>query len=193
MYRDAVRNFAPYIVSYMRDRKVAPDLQYNESIWIFAMVLLGQGTTGFLGGMLERLIGPRLTTLAGAWIMSSGVLLTYFSVNHSFASCLITYGLIFGFGVGLAYPIPTGCAMRWMPHRKGFVVGFVVAGYGGGAFIFNQVITGFINPRNLSPDIDHNGEQVKQELRRSQRLKVEWRITATRWKWKQLKVLQRPL
>eukprot|EP00106_Octopus_bimaculoides_P006881 XP_014774323.1 PREDICTED: oxalate:formate antiporter-like [Octopus bimaculoides] len=175
----------------MRDRKVAPDLQYNESIWIFAMVLLGQGTTGFLGGMLERLIGPRLTTLAGAWIMSSGVLLTYFSVNHSFASCLITYGLIFGFGVGLAYPIPTGCAMRWMPHRKGFVVGFVVAGYGGGAFIFNQVITGFINPRNLSPDIDHNGEQVKQELRRSQRLKVEWRITATRWKWKQLKVLQR--
>ncbi|XP_036358536.1 oxalate:formate antiporter-like [Octopus sinensis] len=153
-------NFAPYIVSYMRYKKVEPDLQYNESVWIFAMVLLGQGTTGFIGGMLERLIGPRLTTLTGSWIMSGGVLLTYFSVSHSFASCLITYGLIFGFGVGLAYPIPMGCAMRWMPHRKGFVAGFVVAGYGGGAFIFNQVITGFINPRNLSPDIDLNGEQI---------------------------------
>ncbi|CAI9721001.1 Hypothetical predicted protein [Octopus vulgaris] len=62
-------NFAPYIVSYMRYKKVEPDLQYNESVWIFAMVLLGQGTTGFIGGMLERLIGPRLTTLTGSWIM----------------------------------------------------------------------------------------------------------------------------
>ena len=40
--------------------------------------------------------------------------------------------------------------MRWMPHRSGVVSGFVVAGFGGGSFVFNQVQTRFVNPDNLN-------------------------------------------
>ena len=29
--------------------------------------------------------------------------------------------------------------MRWFPQRKGMAMGVVVGGFGGGAFIFNQI------------------------------------------------------
>ena len=29
--------------------------------------------------------------------------------------------------------------MRWFPDRKGMAMGVVVGGFGGGAFIFNQI------------------------------------------------------
>lgn len=152
-------NFAPYLVSYVRAKNISADLRYDDAAWIFAMMTLGQGFSGFLGGVLERLAGPRFTTIFGSWIMSGSMMVTYFTIDVSFAACLMTYGLLYGVGLGIAYPIPLGCAMRWMPERKGFIVGFVVAGFGGGAFVFNQVITSYINPNNLNPDIDVKGEQ----------------------------------
>ena len=38
---------------------------------------------------------------------------------------------------------------QWMPNYKGVANGIVVAGFGGGAFIFDQVQTAFVNPQNL--------------------------------------------
>ena len=29
--------------------------------------------------------------------------------------------------------------MKWFPNSKGTVMGFVVGGFGGGAFVFNQI------------------------------------------------------
>lgn len=41
------------------------------------------------------------------------------------------------------------CLSQWFPDHKGVVNGIIVAGFGGGAFIFDQVQTAFINPGNL--------------------------------------------
>lgn len=43
---------------------------------------------------------------------SLGVVLTFFSIKQSFILTMITYGLMFGLGVGIAYAIPMACAMR---------------------------------------------------------------------------------
>uniref|UniRef100_A0A0B7A8L4 Major facilitator superfamily (MFS) profile domain-containing protein n=1 Tax=Arion vulgaris TaxID=1028688 RepID=A0A0B7A8L4_9EUPU len=154
-----IGNLSPYLTSYMRKYGSAPSLTYTECAWIYALVIMCQGTTVILGGIIERYIGPKITVLLGCWCMSLGVLLTYFSVKHSFALTVVTYGAIFGFGVGIAYAIPLACAMRWFPEWKGLVNGFVVAGFGGGAFIFDQVQTAFINPNNLKPDLEVDGDK----------------------------------
>lgn len=39
-----------------------------------------------------------------------------------------------------------------MPGRKGTVSGFIVAGFGAGAAVFNIVATATVNPHNVSPD-----------------------------------------
>ncbi|XP_013385610.1 uncharacterized protein LOC106155360 isoform X2 [Lingula anatina] len=56
---------------------------------------------------------------------------------------------MFGLGVGMAYAPCLANSMKWFPDHKGLVNGLVVAGFGGGAFIFNQVQTAYINPHNL--------------------------------------------
>ena len=48
---------------------------------------------------------------------------------------------------------------QWLPKRPTFAVGMIVCGFGGGALIFNQVVTGFINPKNLSPSLETSDGQ----------------------------------
>ncbi|XP_071085863.1 apicoplast pyruvate carrier 1-like isoform X2 [Haliotis cracherodii] len=150
-------NLNPYLTSYIRKYSSPSDLQYAESVWIFSMSAMGQGLSMFLGGVINRFIGPRLTTLLGSLLMSAGVLLTFIAVQHSFIAVVFTYGLMFGLGVGIAYAIPIACAMKWLPQKKGLVSGCVVAGFGGGAFIFDQVQTAYINHNNLKPQAEEVG------------------------------------
>ena len=144
-----VGNMIPYVVSYVRERSHPSDLQSDTGAWIFALGGAGQGSSMFFGGWLEKKIGPRFSTLGGGWLMCSGILVSYFTIDVSFWLMLLTYGLTFGVGVGLAYLGPLASAMRWMPHWKGTAAGIIVAGYGLGALIFDQLQTFFINPQNL--------------------------------------------
>ncbi|XP_048747339.2 uncharacterized protein LOC125659643 isoform X2 [Ostrea edulis] len=89
----------------------------------------------------------------------AGVLLTFFTIKFSFYWTLFTYGFLFGIGVGIAYATPMGCAMKWLPDKEGLVNGCVVAGFGGGAFIFDQIQTAYINPHNEKANLDENGEK----------------------------------
>ncbi|CAH1782091.1 unnamed protein product [Owenia fusiformis] len=146
-------NMTPYITSYIRARSEPTGLRYSEGVWIFAISGGSQGAAMFLGGVFAKKIGPRLTTLLGAWIMSLGTLLTYFTIKSSFYVLLLTYGVMYGGGTGIAYANPLACGMKWLPNNKGLVNGIIVAGFGAGAFIFDQVQTAFINPGNLKPNI----------------------------------------
>lgn len=151
-------NIAPYIVSYIRNESHPSTLSQGTTTWIFAFALIGQGGAMFLGGWLVRRIGPRWTTLIGGWVMSLGVFLTYFTIQVSFWLVLLTYGLLFGVGVGMAYIGPLSTAMKWLPKWKGFANGIVVAGFGLGALIFNEVQTKFVNPKNYRTTHGPDGE-----------------------------------
>ena len=103
------------------------------------------------GGWLERRLGPRLSTLTGSAVMVSGVLLSYFTVQHSFWLLLLTYGVMYGAGIGTGYIGPLVCAMRWFPKWKGLASGFILSGFGLSALLFNVILTVFINPGNAKP------------------------------------------
>lgn len=152
-------NMTPYMTSYMKRHNVDVSLNYAESTWISAIAAMGQGMSMFLGGIMYRALGPKLSTLIGAWLASTGVALTYFTIKVSFYWTLFTYGFMFGIGVGIAYATPMGCAMKWLPDKEGLVNGCVVAGFGGGAFIFDQIQTAYINPHNEKANFDENGEK----------------------------------
>lgn len=144
-------NLIPYIVSYIRQRSHPADLHSSTGTWIYALALGAQGVSMFFGGILERKVGPRISTLIGCAIMSSGVFLSAVAIRVSFTLLLLTYGVLFGLGVGIAYVGPIACAMRWVPRWKGAMAGLVLAGFGLGALIFDPIQTAFINPHNHSP------------------------------------------
>ena len=107
-----------------------------------------------LAGHLEEKVGVRMTILLGCAIMTSGVFLTYFTIQVSMMAATLTYGFMFGLGIALAYAPPMAVAMRWFPRKKGLVNGIIVGGFGLGAFIFNFVQTTYLNPHNKSPGED---------------------------------------
>ncbi|KAL5253666.1 hypothetical protein ACHWQZ_G013441 [Mnemiopsis leidyi] len=155
-------NFSTYLVSFLRSRTSYDEVRFTNTQWILTLTVCGQGTTMFVGGLLERKIGTRLTILFGCVFHTLTAALSFYAV-HSFYSLIITYGLLFGFGIGIAYSPSMTLAMKWLPTYKGVVAGSVVAGFGMGAMVFNPIITTFINPNNTSPEYapyaDHPSEK----------------------------------
>lgn len=146
-------NLNTYMTSYLRVHVPGQENKhYSDAVWIPTLATLGQGLFMTLSGHLEEKIGIKFTILLGSCLMSSGVFLTYFTIQHSMWLTTFTYGFMFGLGTALAYAPPMGVAMRWYPKSKGLVNGVIVGGFGAGAFLFNQVQTAYLNPDNLSLD-----------------------------------------
>eukprot|EP01084_Bolivina_argentea_P194229 333223_1 len=122
--------------------------------WIYAMQAFGLGVSMIIGGKLSFHFGIRKTAFLGSALMSAGVALSYYTINHSFITTLITYGMMQGFGLGIAYIPPIVCGMKWFPKKKGTVNGLIVFGFGASAFIFDIVMTVFVNPNNIEQDSD---------------------------------------
>ncbi|XP_052217852.1 uncharacterized protein LOC127835450 isoform X4 [Dreissena polymorpha] len=146
-------NFSPYFVSYYRNRTAETELRNEDSLWLMTATLFGGAIGVSMSGLMVNRFGPRISLILGIVVFCATTALNYFSVRGSYAAMVIIYGFINGFGNKIIYPIPVAIAIKCFPTRPSFVAGIILAGYGGGASIFNQVITAFINPDNYSPDL----------------------------------------
>lgn len=86
-----------------------------------------------LGGKLIDKLGPRVSAIIGAFIVSIGWFLAGFSEN--IYHLMITYGVLGGIGVGIIYGVPMSVAGKWFPQRKGLAVGITLAGFGISPFV----------------------------------------------------------
>jgi predicted MFS family arabinose efflux permease len=108
----------------------------------------------YVGGRIERKIGPRFTAYLGCGMLVAGVFLSSFA--KSVAVLIMLYGILFGMGGGIAYTTPIICGLKWMPGKKGLISGCVTAGFGLGAFVFNFIITAFCNPDDTQPSKEYS-------------------------------------
>jgi MFS family permease len=96
-------------------------LPYTVALLCFALLMPASGQ------LMPRL-GPRRLMLCGGAVMALGYLLA--SRSQSLGQLVLTYGVIVGSGVGLAYGVPLAVAARWFPERQGLAMGLVVLGFG---------------------------------------------------------------
>jgi MFS family permease len=149
-------NMNPYVMSCIRRKN--ENVTYADSIWIYAMAITGQSFCMCFGGLIEFYLGTSMTVWIGGWIMSIGMITTFYAITTGLIMTIFTYGLVFGCGVGIAYSVALSAATSWYPSNQGLVTGIVLAGYGGGAFIFTFAQTAFINPLAMKPDRIENDE-----------------------------------
>jgi OFA family oxalate/formate antiporter-like MFS transporter len=110
------------------------------TVYVFGVGLLSFAITMIFAGKLQQKYGPRNIAILGGILMGGGVISSAFMT--SFVGFLITYGVIFGMGIGFGYVCPIASASKWFPDKKGFINGIAVAGFGAGSFVFNYVIQG---------------------------------------------------
>lgn len=87
--------------------------------------------------------GPKKITFAGGIMFGVGMLLTGFT--KSLTSLYVTYGLILGFGIGMAYGCTTATTVKWFPDKKGLAGGLTAAGFGSGAIVLAPIAVKLIN------------------------------------------------
>ncbi|XP_043247313.1 uncharacterized MFS-type transporter YhjX-like [Amphibalanus amphitrite] len=147
-------NVTSYLTSYLHVR-VSEDVDYATTMWIPALMNMGQGLTLAVGGRLYGRFGPRVACLIGCAVLTVSTALSSQTVRSSVALLSLTYGLGGGIGVGLAYVAPMSSAMKWYPERRGLANGIIVAGFGMGAVVFNWIQTSYLNPDNVAVAADN--------------------------------------
>ena len=119
--------------------KVQASLPFTVTI---AMIFIG----AYLGGRWQDKAGPRPVALTGGVIYAVGILMASF-VNSADQLWLLIlgYGVISGFGLGLAYIVPIAMLLKWFPDKRGLITGLAVGGFGFGAVLTSPVAQALIS------------------------------------------------
>lgn len=86
-----------------------------------------------LGGRLQTRIGTRTTMAIGALLVAAGWISA--GTVSTIGALAITYGVVGGIGVGLAYGVPLAVVGSWFPRRRGLALGLTLAGFGLSPFV----------------------------------------------------------
>src|SRR5206468_4537679 len=101
------------------------------------------------GGTIQDKYGPKVGATLGGLSLACGCILA--GLMKSYTGLIIGFGILGGIGMGLGYAAATPAAVRWFgSHRRGFIVGLVVGGYGGAAIYISPLGKHLISNFGLS-------------------------------------------
>ena len=109
--------------------------------WAFAIANLFLAIGGLVGGVLSDRVGPRPIAVTGIILWGAGyAACSTLAQSHSLFLLYLFYGVIAGFGAGMAYISCLATVLRWFPNRRGFGGGLVIMGFGLGSFVYNAIV-----------------------------------------------------
>lgn len=102
-------------------------------------------------GRLQAKLGAQKLVLAGGLLMAAGMLATSFIPTTAASAwpIYITYGIVGGFGVGLAYNTVITCAQKWFPKKRGLATGISVGAFGFSTVLFAPLVKVMIGYKAL--------------------------------------------
>ncbi|MCT7988707.1 L-lactate MFS transporter [Laspinema olomoucense] len=115
----------------------------TESLLPYTVALVFYAVMMPVAGFYITRIGSRIVTAIGGIIVGLGYILSSFATN--IVTMTLTYGLIAGTGVGIAYGVPMAVVARWFPDKKGLAVGLTIIGFGLSPLITAPLAKGLID------------------------------------------------
>jgi MFS transporter, OFA family, oxalate/formate antiporter len=109
-------------------KKEGINITATESLLPFTVLLVVFAVVMPIAGFYINRFGARLITAVGGVVMATGYILSSFASNIPMLA--LSYGIIAGIGVGMAYGMPLAVVARWFPDKKGIAVGLTVVGFG---------------------------------------------------------------
>ena len=90
-----------------------------------------------LGGAVNDRFGPRAVVATGGILMGAGLASAGFV--ESVGALLLSYGLLFGIGLGLAYGTIISNTLKFFPDRRGLAGGLITGFYGSSSVLVPPV------------------------------------------------------
>jgi len=98
------------------------NLSATASLLPYTVALVFYAASMPIAGFYIPRVGTRRMTAMGGIIVGLGYILASFA--GQIETIILTYGVIAGTGVGIAYGVPMAVAARWFPDKKRFSGGF---------------------------------------------------------------------
>jgi OFA family oxalate/formate antiporter-like MFS transporter len=113
-----------------------PDVKLVSS-YMLAFFVMGI----LAGGRVLNKFGAQKMVLIGGLIVAAGMLITsLLTFGTAVFVIYITYGIMSGFGVGVAYNAIISSAQKWFPHKRGLATGIAVSAFGFSTVIFAPLV-----------------------------------------------------
>ena len=108
-------------------------------------LLLGLLTVGStIGGKLQEKLKPRTVIIAAGVVLGMGFYLAKYTTESIPWLLWLTYGVLGGLGMGMAYTTTIACCQKWFPDKRGLVTGIIVSALGFGGLLFTPVAESLI-------------------------------------------------
>lgn len=92
---------------------------------------------GFVGGLLNGKVNVKINVWVAAVLFLAGFFIA--SRATSLVGLYLGYGVLAGFGSGLAYNAVMSTMSSWFPDKQGTISGVLLMGFGLGSFIIGKV------------------------------------------------------
>ncbi|WP_088891355.1 L-lactate MFS transporter [Leptolyngbya ohadii] len=123
----------------------------TQSLLPFTVALVFYAALMPIAGYLIPRLGTRRMTMIGGAIVGLGYILSSFAAHIE--TVILTYGVIAGTGVGIAYGVPMVVVSRWFPDKKGLAVGLTIIGFGLSPLITAPLANQFIDAYTVRPTL----------------------------------------
>lgn len=98
------------------------------------------------GGWFNDHLGPKKVIALGGIMFGGGMILSGFATSVNFL--IVSYGLVTGLGLGMAYGSTISTCVKYFPDKRGLIGGITTAVYGLSSVILPPVITVIVNKWN---------------------------------------------
>lgn len=94
---------------------------------------------GLLGANISKRAGHRVALILAGGLSAAGFVLTAALQGHSLLMLYVTYGVLAGLGIGIAYNVVIATVSAWFPDKKGLCSGCLMMGFGASALILGNL------------------------------------------------------
>lgn len=114
------------------------DWKASELALTFTLAMSFFCIGGLLGAQLSKRAGHRIALIAAGCLALLGFALTALLPLNSVTMLFITYGVLAGSGIGIAYNVVIATVSAWFPDKKGLCSGCLMMGFGASALILGN-------------------------------------------------------
>lgn len=94
---------------------------------------------GFVGAKLSKRFGIRSSIMMAGVLSGAGFLLAALVDGHSILTLYLSYGVLAGLGIGIAYNAVISTVNAWFPDKKGLCSGCLMMGFGASSLVVGNL------------------------------------------------------
>ena len=100
---------------------------------------------GLFGAQISKRLGHRIALIIAGILSASGFIITASLHDSSVVMLYVSYGVLAGMGIGIAYNVLIATVSAWFPDKKGLCSGCLMMGFGASALILGNIANKLFN------------------------------------------------